>query len=280
MKLLLSETDLPIKENLPRRRRIRCRNCGYRIPADSKVCPHCGENPRLSAKALLARVGILLLGGLLGLGACWVGFRVLTANGLALTAGSEESPPSPTATLQIIFVQATLVPPTPTLEPTATATSTPTPTPQFSPTPTRRDARTPTLTLTATRAGPTPTSPSFPAPSLLGPPNLSVFTGETANIFLNWQSVTTGGLPENEWYAISISFTLRDGKSEMRRGWSREAGWNVPKTFYGDASPKERAFKWNVTVMRVEGADPYTSPSQTPASPTSVTWTFFWNQNP
>lgn len=274
----MGEIGLPLKENLPRRRRIRCRNCGYRIPADSTVCPHCGENPRLSTIALLVRVAILLLGGLLGLGACWLGLRALTANGLVLTDGSEESPPTPTATIQIVFVQATAIPPTPALEPMATPTLTLTPTPQFSPTPTRRGVRTPTLT--ATRPGPTPTSPTFSAPSLLGPPNLSIFTGEDANIFLSWQSVTTGSLPENEWYAISVSFTLRDGKSEMQRGWSKEPGWNVPKKFYSDASPKERAFKWNVTVMRVEGADPYASPNQAPASPTSVTWTFFWNQNP
>lgn len=227
-------------------------------------------------------MGILLLGVLLGLCACWVGLRALTANGLMLTLGSDELSPFPTTTIQIIYVQATPLPPTPTLESTPTATLTLTPTPQSSPTPTRRGARTstPTLSPTATRIGPTPTSPSFPAPSLLAPPNLAIFTGEDATIFLNWKSVTTGSLPENEWYVISVSFTLRDGKMELRRGWSKGPEWNVPKTFYGDASSKERAFKWNVAVMRVEGADPYTSPSQIPASPTSVTWTFFWNQNP
>jgi hypothetical protein len=200
----------------------------------------------------------------------WIIFRALTTNTLPRALGLLEPTRTPTQqVVQVIYVIATPVPATSTLMPTATFT----PTSRLSPTPTRRGARTPTLTL----AAPTPTLAAYPAPLLIAPANVAIFDGAEASITLEWGSVSPSGLRENEWYRISVSYTGRDAKPVEQTGWSKETRWSVPTAWWNDAASGARTFTWNITVMRVEGVDPFASPSRTPAGPTSATRSFIWN---
>lgn len=259
-------------ELLARRPRIRCSRCGSRIPADSAVCPHCGANPRASRFPLVARVGAIVLVLLLCVCIGWVIFRAITTNMLSRALGLGEPSRVPTQVINIIYVVATPAPPTPTLTPNPTVT----PARKVSPTPTRRGARTPTGA--PPTAGPPRVQGLYAAPQLIAPLNATVYDESTNPIItLQWQPVSPNGLSENEWYYITISFTARDGSPGLRTGWSKETHWDVPNAWWSDAASDARAFKWNVSVMRIEGADPTTSPSKTLASPNSATRTFFWN---
>ncbi|MGE5263434.1 MAG: double zinc ribbon domain-containing protein [Acidobacteriota bacterium] len=261
-------------EFLPHRRRIRCHQCGRRIPADIPECPHCGGDPyasrfpfRLPSKNV-ARVTVFLLGILLLACAGWILFRAASTNLIGRVLGLAEPTQAPTQVIQVIYVVATSPAPTATLIPTLA----PTATPRFSPTPTRRGARTPT----AARATATPVPRIYPAPQLLGPANTTVYTGAAANIVLEWQPISSAGLGENEWYRISISYTGRDGKPVEQIRWSKEVRWTVIADWWSDLAQDTRTVKWNVTVVRSEGIDPFAS-NNAPASPPSITRIFIWN---
>jgi len=121
-----------------------------------------------------------------------------------------------------------------------------------------------------------PTSSDYGAPKLSAPATNANFSGADAEIVLEWTSVVVNGLRENEWYLITISYTARDGKATTQSAWSRETRWNVKKDWWSDASLAARTFSWNVQLMRVDGADPFTSPTRTPATPPSETRKFVW----
>ncbi len=254
-------------EFIPRRARVHCGHCGRRIPAEETLCPHCGKDPHPSRFPFSLRVSaIFLIAIALGCG----GWLVIRAFG----AGAPVPiPPTSTSTPAILItvVVATPIPrtATPTLTPTRTAT--PTPTSRFSPTPTPRGTR-----ATATRpATATPIPTLYPAPKLLAPLNTTIYTSADADITLAWQSISATGLRENEWYMIWLSYVARDGKRAEWKRWSKETRWNVIKDWYADIAADARTVSWNVTVMRVEGADPFGSPS-TPGSAPSATWTIIW----
>ncbi len=259
-------------EFIPRRARVRCNHCGKRVPADQLECPHCGKDPNASRIPFAARVVAIFLVAIL-IGCCgWIAFRAVTVG-----FGANLAPPNPTPTqvVQIIIVVATTAAPPPTAQllPSPTPTRTTTPTSRFSPTPTRRGARA-TLTPTVTRTVP---PPFYAAPRLVAPLNATIYTGADAAITLEWQAVAPSGLRENEWYLVSLAHTGGDGKPATRKGWSKETRWSVIRDWYADISPDARTVSWNVTVMRVEGADPFGAPS-TPGSPPSATQTFIWNR--
>lgn len=254
--------------------RIRCRQCGRRIRADSVVCPRCGRDPYSKAPPSL-RVPLFLVGGLLLICSLWVMYRAVTTNTLDRALAWINPAPSSTPTARIAYAVATTRAPLPTLTPTATPTLTPlhSPTPTLSPTPTRRGAP----TITSTPPPPTMTPVLYPnAPQLMAPTEGAAFSGPGAAISLEWQPIANRGLYENEWYAISISFTASDNSLVTRTGWSKEPNWHVPPDWWNDLSPNTRVVSWNVTVVRIEGADPFASPSRLPSSPTSVTRSFTW----
>ncbi|MBI3742017.1 MAG: zinc ribbon domain-containing protein [Chloroflexi bacterium] len=253
-------------EFIPHRARIRCGHCGKRVPADEALCPNCGRDPQSSRVPFTLRVSaIFFIAILIGCGG-WIAVRALIANG----ASAPSVDATPTQLIQVLVVVAT---PPPTAFPIITAISnaTPTPTSRFSPTPTRVGTR--------ANNSPTPsrtsTPPFYPAPKLLAPLNATIYAGADALIALEWQSVSASGLRENEWYMIAFTFTARDGKTATRNGWSKETRWQVNKEWYADISTSARTINWNVTVMRVEGPDPLSSP-RAPGSPASATQTFFW----
>ncbi len=176
-----------------------------------------------------------------------------------------------TLTLVALVVQETATITPITLPPTLPASATPTVTSRFTPSPTRRGAPTTTPTL----GSPTPKLADYIAPKLIVPLNAATFVGADSIILLEWQGVSTTGLRENEWYLISVLYASRNGAT-TRSEWSRETRWQMKKELWSDALPNARTFTWNIQVMRVEGANPYSSPNPAPASPPSETRTIIW----
>jgi RNA polymerase subunit RPABC4/transcription elongation factor Spt4 len=260
---------------------VRCLHCSQLASAALTVCPHCGAELRHSVWSKVLRLVAILAGLSLGLVLLPVFSRGLTEVKLASGAfprvklPSVDLPglsfliPSPTST------STPTVTPTvtrrPTYTPTATRTTTPTatstamPTEVGSPTP---ETPTPTSTLAATA---TPTL-VFVAPRLLGPQDGTLFVGEAEKIVLRWESM--GVLAEDEWYAVSLRY-LQDGQLQYSGNRVKENKWQLPvEFFFAKADPPERAYQWDVTVIRVESGPK--GETDTDISAGSESWTFYW----
>ncbi len=198
----------------------------------------------------------------------WVAFRAISTGVLLRALGLGPGAP-PTEAVQVLLVVATPVSPIPGLAPTVRPSSTP----RVSPTPTRRGEPAPTIAPTALVLP----SGQYRSPQIVNPPDATVYTGRNASIVLEWQPVSAGGLKENEWYRISISYPDRNGKPVEQIRWSKETHWTVLSEWWSDLSPDVRTVRWNVTVMRIQGGDPFASTNNTAASAPSVTRTFVWN---
>ncbi len=277
---------LPRQPQLPHRTRSRCRRCGYRIPVEAAVCPKCGSKrvPLMaSVRSVLLRVTAAAIGLLLLACMGWVGLRTIQTNAIPRLLGWSTAPRSPTPAVIIVVATKPLPLPTldlpPTLEPAILVTPSPTRRGAPTVTPTRRGAPTATpqpITLTMSLFF-TPTPAAYAAPQPLAPENGAVFKGADAKITLEWQPVTSAGLSESEWYMISLAYTGRDGKPAEQIGWSREPRWTVNKEWWNQAAPTARTFQWQVTATRIEGVDPFASPSRIPISPPSASRLFVWN---
>jgi hypothetical protein len=90
----------------------------------------------------------------------------------------------------------------------------------------------------------------FAAPRLLGPEDGRVFVGEAEKIVLRWESV--GVLAEDEWYAVGLRY-LHDGQLQYSGNRLKENEWQLPaEFFFAKADQPERAYQWDVTVIRME----------------------------
>jgi hypothetical protein len=258
-------------ELLPRRTRIRCKRCGSRISADATICPRCKNDPRQERiPPILVRGAAIGVGILLLVCVGWIIFRALATNTFVRAFNLNPPTSAPTRVIQVIHVVASPIPP----PPTQTATITPTPTARFSPTPTKRGARTATPAISAT-----PTLPPgfYPMPQSLAPANMTVYSGGNANILLEWLPISANALRENEWYEIKLTYAARNNTPGEYRYYTKETRWTVRTDWRGDLSPDARAVKWLVTIVRVEGLDPFASQNRTPISAPSATRTFIWN---
>lgn len=256
-------------ELLPRRARVRCKQCGSRIPADATVCPRCKGDPRAERfSSVLVRVAAILVGVVVLACIGWMLVRVVSTDVLARAFASPSLTPARATVIQVIQVVATPVPPTVTLTPTLTAT------PSGRASPTRRGAATATPAITLT-----PTLPPgfYPTPQLLAPANLTVYNDANARILLEWLPVTTGSLRENEWYEVRLLYTARNNIPGEYRHYTKETRWTVRTDWRSDLSPDAREIRWLVTVVRVEGIDPFASSTRAPVSLPSATRVFIWN---
>ncbi len=248
---------------VPHPARVRCKHCGKRIPADAAVCPRCqadrsaelarAAQPRRAPK--FARGVAFALAALCLLCVGWLVYRVVVTTVLPRGFAANTATPAPTQVVYVIHVVVT-----------------PIPSPTRAPSPTARAA--PTL---ARRSATMPASGAYAAPRLSGPADKTVYTGADANILLEWQPVSTSGLGEDEWYAVSISYTTRERRVITQTRWSKETRWSVPRDWRDDAAPDAPTFQWQVVVVRVAGSDPLTAPTRTPISPASATRVFIWH---
>ncbi len=261
----------------------RCRHCGARVRAGLWLCPQCGRY--LGGGG--APWGLFLLGLLVG-----VGLTIFVGSGLpgralsALLPWMELPPisllpptatPTNTATSTPTFTSTpTATPtetptgtstpsPTPTDTPTVTPTSAPTNTP-IPPTPTETPTETPTVT-------PTPTARySYEAPKLLSPKHEARISGAGTRIELRWQSV--GTLAPDEWYGLSLRYKQND-RLQFSGARQKETKWHVPEDLAGKADEPERAYYWDVVVVRVRKTSSGKE-TVTEISPKSETWVFYW----
>lgn len=266
-----------------RTKKVRCLHCGQRASAALTLCPHCGTKLRHSAWPQVLSWAVVLAG--LGVG------LVLTP---VISHGLREVRPV-SGTLPRVKLPPVDLPgfsfliPSPTPTNTSTATPTVTRRPTYTPTATR--TATPTATATATAIptemeSPTPETPTltptptpaatatfvFVAPRLLGPEDRAVFVGETEKITLRWESV--GVLAEDEWYAVSLRY-LQGGQLQYSGNQVKEIEWELPaEFFFAKADPPERAYQWDVTVIRVKSGPK--GETGTDISARSETRTFYW----
>jgi len=176
---------------------------------------------------------------------------------------------------QVAFLTTPTVTPTFTPDRTLTFILTPSPTPTLTEVlllPTDMPTALPPTATQAPKPTSTPTF-SFPAPHLLAPEDRAEFRGGGARIELSWEPV--GTLSEDEWYAVSLRFTA-DGIGHYSGTWTKEKSWRVPRDLRVQAGHAERAFQWDVTVMRQTDTKPGGGRKGVPQSALGETRTFMW----
>jgi hypothetical protein len=253
--------------------KLRCRSCQRRVPSGLTVCPYCGARLQRSwQRPLQALLMLAVLAALAYLGMTYLPrYKAQLEQAWADVQALRGRIPAP----EVAF----LVTPTFTATPTATATATPTvtPTPTYTATsvPPTETQLPPTLTPTrqVTRA-PTPTpTPPFVAPRLVSPEDGVEIRGGGAQIILRWEQA--GTLGEDEWYALSLRF-MAGGIPQYGGTWTKETSWVVPKELYMKAGQSERAFEWDVTVMKQTGTKADGGREGVAVSAPSETRAFFW----
>lgn len=260
---------------------MHCLHCNQRVSAALTICPHCGAELRHSAWPQVLSSVAVLAGLGLGLALTPVVSRGLTEVKLA----SGTLPRVKLSPVDLPGLSFLIPSPTPTSTPTATPTVTRRPT--YTPTATRTATPTATATAIPTEIGsPTPETPTptptlaptatptlvFAAPRLLGPEDGTVFIGEAEKIVLRWESV--GVLAEDEWYAVSLRY-LQGGQLQYSGNRVKENEWQLPvEFFFAKADLPERAYQWDVTMIRVESGPK--GETDTDISPRSESWTFYW----
>jgi len=117
----------------------------------------------------------------------------------------------------------------------------------------------------------------YQAPRVTKPPNDPFGNypfGQGDPIWLEWEPV--GPLAENELYGVSLRFVGLDGQIIYDGAWVEgETKWLVPKEDFDKAHRQERAFQWDVTVVR-KIVNPDGTTRGENISPTSETWVFYW----
>jgi hypothetical protein len=88
---------------------------------------------------------------------------------------------------------------------------------------------------------------------------------------LRWQSV--GPLASDEWYGLSLRYK-QNGKFQFSGTRQKETKWRVPQELAGRADEPERAYYWDVVVVRVRTK--LGKETSTEISPKSDTWVFYW----
>jgi hypothetical protein len=114
----------------------------------------------------------------------------------------------------------------------------------------------------------------YQAPRLIIPIDQAEFRGINTEIWLEWEPV--GPLAEDELYSVSLRFIGPDGQTIYDGAWvEEETKWRVPKEDFDKAHRQERAFQWDVTVVR-KIVNPDGTTRGENISPTSETWVFYW----
>jgi len=119
----------------------------------------------------------------------------------------------------------------------------------------------------------TPTGlPTYPAPVLLSPLNNQVFEGDQDPILLQWASV--GILRQNEYYFVRLEQVSAGAPPTTFR--TLATGWHVPAELYPKADDVNRAFQWQVRVVRQVGERADGTPIYADAGPASLIRAFRW----
>jgi murein DD-endopeptidase MepM/ murein hydrolase activator NlpD len=129
----------------------------------------------------------------------------------------------------------------------------------------------PRPTSTPVPPSPTPT-PSLPAPVLINPGDGASFSGDKANIVLEWQAA---GLPPGAEYQITVQY-LAGGVRQTSFWHMPVTSMRVPPWLWGLADQPARRYTWFVTVVQVT-TDGKGGERIIPLSPPGQPRTFSWN---
>jgi RNA polymerase subunit RPABC4/transcription elongation factor Spt4 len=250
----------------PLAKKLYCQSCQRRVPAGLNICPYCGARLRRSWRPLFLAVGTALA----VLAAAYLALNYVPWE-LVRELPQKVQPPS------FAFLATRTFTPMPTATRTATRTRTGTPTLTVTPTATEViSTDTPTQPPPTATRQPIPTrtpTPGSAAPLLVSPDDQAEFHGGGSRIELAWRAVD--GLADDEWYALSVRF-LTDGVVQYAGTWTKDTAWLLPSDLHGKAGQNERAFQWDVTVMRQSGTKPDGGREGTALGPASETRTVYW----
>ena len=132
--------------------------------------------------------------------------------------------------------------------------------------PTATPAATETSTVT-----PTPT-PVYRAAELIIPDDEARISGEGTPIELQWEGPFS--LAPDEWYGLSVRY-LSGGQPQFSGARLKETKWRVPRDLAGKADEPDRAYEWDVIIVRVIKSKQGVETSRE-ISPKSETRTFYW----
>lgn len=97
--------------------------------------------------------------------------------------------------------------------------------------------------------------------------------GDGALIELQW--TWTRPLAEDEWFSLGLRYWQQKDLVYTGEGKLKEMKWQVPSYFFGQAEQPERAYEWDVAVIKVtfnqDGNE-----TIAPVSFTSEPRTFYW----
>ncbi|MDQ1300196.1 MAG: LysM protein, partial [Chloroflexota bacterium] len=162
-----------------------------------------------------------------------------------------------TATASPTSTGAALASPTP-----AAPTATPRPLPTFT--------RTPIPAPTATPA------PAMAAPILGNPGNGASYSGENAQIVLEWQPASGTGLPSGAFYAVTILYTEKGAEVVQPPLETTATGIRVPLWLWGLADQPARKYTWFVQIVQ-RATDGKGGTRPIPLSLPSEKRSFYWN---
>ena len=118
---------------------------------------------------------------------------------------------------------------------------------------------------------PTPTL-VYPVPKLIGPDDEVRISGEGTVIELQWKGPVL--LAPDEWYGLSVRY-LSGGQQQFSGARLKVAKWRVAQDLVGKADEPDRAYEWDVVIVRVirnkQGVE-----TSREISPESETRTFYW----
>ena len=265
----------------------KCYRCGRVVSRRWKLCPQCGADLGRSYFAWWVLPVPILVAVML----VWFLWPQLPSNVLPSKVALPVLPQLPSISIVPPTATATHTPVpsfTPTSTPTDTPTATPTDTPTLTKTPTVAPTETasptpeattqkpefPTATPAATETStvtPTPTL-VYPVPKLIIPDDEARISGEGTLIELQWKGPFS--LAPDEWYGLSVRY-LSGGQPQFSGARLKETKWRVPQDLAGKADEPDRAYEWDVVIVRVMRNKQGVETSRE-ISPESETRTFYW----
>ena len=113
---------------------------------------------------------------------------------------------------------------------------------------------------------------AYPGTQLLSPESDMRISGEGTLIELKWQGPWTLG--PDEWYGLSLRY-VSGGQRQFSGARLKETKWRVPSELAGKADEPDRAYEWDVVIVKVEQTDQGVETSRE-VSPKSDTRRFYW----
>ncbi len=111
----------------------------------------------------------------------------------------------------------------------------------------------------------------YNAPRLLTPADELRISGEGTLIELSWDG---GPLADDEWFGLSVRYES-GGQTQFSGARLKETKWHVPTSLAGKADEPDRAYEWDVVIVKVSRNFQGVETSRE-VSPKSETRTFYW----